>query len=109
MEILTAGMHRFPDDGNFALRAGWVALLTNNPERAYQFLQNGKRLGFPPEKLENATALLTIAAAQSGAQDDAVVYFQDLLRIDPAWADPATLDTLNWPQQLKAILGQFSR
>ena len=109
MEILTAGMHRFPDDGNFALRAGWVALLTNNPERAYQFLQNGKRLGFPPEKLENATALLTIAAAQSGAQDDAVVYFQDLLRIDPAWADPATLDTLDWPQQLKAILGQFSR
>ena len=108
MEILTTGMHRFPQDGNFALRAGWVALLTNNPERAYQFLQNGKRLGFPPEKLENATALLTIAAAQSGAQDDATVYFQDLLQLDPAWADPATLDTLDWPEQLKAVLGQFS-
>ena len=108
MEILTTGMHRFPQDGNFALRAGWVALLTNNPERAYQFLQNGKRIGFPTEKLENATALLTIAAAQSGAQDDATVYFQELLKIDPAWADAATLDTLDWPEELKATLAQFS-
>ena len=109
MEILTTGMHRFPQDGNFALRAGWVALLTNNPERAYQFLQNGKRIGFPTEKLENATALLTIAAAQSGAQDDATVYFQELLKIDPAWADATTLDTLDWPEELKATLAQFSR
>ena len=109
MEILTTGTHRFPQDGNFALRAGWVALLTNNPERAYQFLQNGERLGFPPEKLENATALLTIAAAQCGAQDDAEAYFQELLKIDPAWADPATLKTLDWPDQLKALLAQFAR
>ena len=109
MEILTTGTHRFPQDGNFALRAGWVALLTNNPERAYQFLQNGERLGFPPEKLENATALLTIAAAQTGAQDDAEAYFQELLKIDPAWAKPATLNTLDWPEQLKALLAQFAR
>jgi tetratricopeptide (TPR) repeat protein len=107
MEILTAGMHRFPEDGNFALRAGWVALLTGNSERAYQFLQTGKRIGFPEEKLENATALLTIAAAQSGAQDDAAVYFQDLLRIDKAWADPTTLDTLDWPEELKFTLSQY--
>lgn len=109
MEILTAGMHRFPEDGNFALRAGWVALLTGNSERAYQFLQTGKRIGFPAEKLENATALLTIAAAQSGASDDAAVYFQDLLRIDRAWADHTTLDTLDWPEELKFVLGQFMR
>jgi tetratricopeptide (TPR) repeat protein len=108
MEILTTGMHRFPQDGNFALRAGWVALLTNHPERAYQFLQSGQRLGFPPEKSENATALLTIAAAQSGAQDDAEAYFQDLLEIDPAWANSATLDTLDWPAQLKAVLAEFA-
>jgi tetratricopeptide (TPR) repeat protein len=105
MEILTTGMHRFPQDGNFALRAGWVALLTGNSERAYQFLQTGKRIGFPAEKLENATALLTIAAAQSGATDDASVYFQDLLRIDPAWAD---LGTLDWPEELKAVLAGFT-
>lgn len=109
MEILTAGMHRFPEDGNFALRAGWVALLTGNSERAYQFLQTGKRIGFPTEKLENATALLTIAAAQSGAQDDAAVYYQDLLRIDKAWLDTATLDTLDWPEELKFTLSQFMR
>ncbi|GAA5124839.1 hypothetical protein GCM10023212_25360 [Luteolibacter yonseiensis] len=109
MEILTAGMHRFPEDGNFAIRAGWVALLTGNSERAYQFLLTGKRIGFPAEKLENATALLTIAAAQSDAQDDAAVYFQDLLRIDKAWADTATLDTLDWPEELKFTLGQFMR
>ena len=60
-------MHRFPQDANFALRAGWVALLTGNSERAYKFLLDGKRIGFPSDKLENATALLTIAAAQAGA------------------------------------------
>ncbi len=108
MEILTTGMHRFPQDGNFALRAGWVALLTGNSERAYRFLREGQRIGYPPEKLENATALLTIAAAQTGAFDDAAVYFQDLLRIDPAWADPSTLDTLEWPEDLKFTLGQFT-
>lgn len=109
MEILTTGMHRFPQDGNFALRAGWVALLTGDSERAYRFLREGQRIGFPAEKRENATALLTIAAAQTGASDDAAVYFQDLLKIDPAWADPATLDTLDWPAELKATLSQFTR
>jgi tetratricopeptide (TPR) repeat protein len=109
MEILTTGLHRFPDDGNFALRAGWVALLTGNSERAYQFLLAGKRIGFPAEKLENAMALLTIAAEQSGANDDASVYFNDLLAIDPAWADPETIETLPWPEELKWTLRQFSR
>ncbi len=109
MEILTTGMHRFPQDGNFALRAGWVALLTGNSERAYRFLREGQRIGFPDGKLENATALLAIAAAQTGASDDAAIYFRELLKIDPAWADPATLDTLEWPVELKAVLGQFSQ
>ena len=109
MEILTTGMHRFPQDGNFALRAGWVALLTGNSERAYRFLREGQRIGYPAEKFENATALLTIAAAQTGASDDAAVYFQDLLAIDPAWADATTLDTLDWPEELKGTLAQFMR
>ncbi len=109
MEILTTGMHRFPQDGNFALRAGWVALLTGNSERAYQFLQAGRRIGFPQEKLENAIALLTISAAQTGAADDASVYFQELIRLDPAWAEATTIDTLNWPEELKATLWQFVR
>jgi len=108
MEILTTGMHRFPEDGNFALRAGWVALLTGNSERAYRFLREGERIGFPADKLENGTALLSIAAALTGASDDAAVYFKYLLEIDPAWADPSTLETLDWPQELKSVLGQFS-
>lgn len=107
MQILTTGMHRFPDDANFALRAGWVSLLTGNSERAYRFLREGQRIGYPAEKLENATALLVIAAARSGADDDAAVYFQDLLKIDPAWADPATLDTLEWPEELESTLRLF--
>ncbi len=107
MTILTTGMHRYPQDANFALRAGWVALLTGNSDRGYQFLQAGKRIGFPAEKQENATALLTIAAAQSGDYDDATVYFNDLVRIDPAWAELKTLDTLSWPDELKSVLGQF--
>lgn len=107
MEILTTGMHRFPTDSNFALRAGWVALLTGSPERAFQFLLTGSRIGYPAEKLENATALLTIAAAKSGHPDDAAVYFQDLLHLDPAWADMATLDTLEWPDDLKSVLLRF--
>ena len=107
MTILTTGMHRYPNDGNFALRAGWVALLTGNSDRGYQFLQAGKRIGFPEEKVENALALLTIAAAQTGSYDDATVYFNDLLRLDPAWAKVVTLDTLDWPDELKTTLSQF--
>ncbi len=109
MTILTTGLHRYPQDANYALRAGWVALLTGNSERAYQFLQVGNRIGFPQEKLENATALLTIAAAQSGAHDDATVHFNDLIRIDAAWAKLETLDSLAWPEELKSSLSQFMR
>ncbi|MEO5713291.1 MAG: hypothetical protein ABIT37_07365 [Luteolibacter sp.] len=108
MEILTTGIHRYPQDANFALRAGWVALLTGNPERAYQFLQAGQRIGFPHEKLENATALLAIAAAQNGANDDATVYFKDLLKISSDWENPETIETLDWPEELKATLRQLA-
>ncbi|MBC8127604.1 MAG: hypothetical protein H8M99_10740, partial [Gloeobacteraceae cyanobacterium ES-bin-144] len=45
MAILTTGLHRFPNDANFALRAGWVALLTGNSERAYRFLLTGRQIG----------------------------------------------------------------
>lgn len=107
MEILTTGVHRYPNDANFALRAGWVALLTGNSERAYQFLQTGERIGYPKEKLENATALLAIAAAQTGAADDASVYFKDLLHLSPDWEDPKIIETFDWPEELKETLRQF--
>ena len=107
MAILTTGLHRFPDDANFALRAGWVALLTGNAERAYRFLLTGQQIGYPPEKLENATALLAIAAEQTGAAEDAAVFYQDLIRLDPAWENPETLESLEWPEELKASLRQL--
>ena len=107
MAILTTGLHRFPNDANFALRAGWVALLTGNAERAYRFLLTGHQIGYPEEKLENATALLAIAAAQTGAAEDAAAFYQDLVRLDPAWENPETIDTLEWPDELKASLKQL--
>jgi tetratricopeptide (TPR) repeat protein len=107
MNILTTGMHRFPEDANFALRAGWVSLLTGNAERAYRFLLTGKQIGYPEEKLENATALLAIAAVQTGASEDAAVFYQDLVAMDPAWQDAATIETLDWPEELKASLRQL--
>lgn len=108
VEILNAGLRRFPHDANFALRAGWVALLTGNSERAYKFLLAGKRIGFPSDKLENATALLCIAASQAGAIDESSGYFEELLAIDPAWENPETLDALDWPEELKSTLREFS-
>lgn len=108
MNILTTGMHRFPNDANFALRSGWVSLLTGNAERAYRFLLTGKQIGYPEEKLENATALLAIAAVQTGANEDAEVFYQDLIALDPAWQDAATIETLDWPEELKASLRQLA-
>ena len=107
MAVLTTGLHRFPNDGNFALRAGWVALLTGNAERAYRFLLTGRQIGYPPDKLENAIALLAIAAQQTGATEDAAAFYQDLVDLDPAWQSPETLESLEWPEELKASLRQL--
>jgi tetratricopeptide (TPR) repeat protein len=108
IEILTTGLRRFPRDADFALKAGWVALLTGNSERAYKFLLAGRQTGFPPEKLENATALLCIAASQSGATGESSTYFDELLAMDPTWENPETLDALDWPEELKSTLREFS-
>ena len=104
MAILTTGLHRFPNDANFALRAGWVALLTGNAERAYRFLLTGRQIGYPEDKLENATALLAIAAEQTGATEDAQAFYNDLILLDPVWQNPETLESLAWPEELKASL-----
>ena len=108
MEILTTGLHRYPADVDFALRAGWIALLSGNSDRAYRFLLTGRQNGFPPAKLENATALLAIAAAQAGAGDDAVVFHQELIAINPAWQEAATIEALDWPEEMKSTLLHLS-
>jgi tetratricopeptide (TPR) repeat protein len=108
MEILTAGMQRFPADADFALRAGWIALLTGNPDRAYGYLLAGRRIGFAADKVEHATVLLTIAAAQSGLTDDAAALFEELTTLNPAWREPKTVEELGWPEELKATLRQLT-
>jgi hypothetical protein len=104
MEILTTGLHRFPGDAEFALRAGWIALLAGSPDRAGRFILAGKEAGLAPEKLEYATALLTIAAAQNGSVDDAAVYRNELLHLNPIWGEKATIDALDWPEEFRAAL-----
>lgn len=107
MTILTTGLHRFPNDPEFALKAGWIALLTGHADRAYRFLINARDIGIPNEKLENATAMLAIAAAQSGATEDAAAFYQDLIAIDPAWKTPTAIDALDWPDELKSTLKEL--
>ena len=107
MEILTTGHRRFPDDANFALRAGWIAMLTGTPRRAYQFLKAGQQLGYPAEKSEEAAALLVTAAAQSGALAEASLYLEDLVAIAPHWANPETIAAMNWPEEMKSSFTQL--
>ena len=109
MEILTAGLHRFPQDADFAMRAGWVSLLTGHPDRAHRFLLAGREIGFPPEKTEHALAMLAIAAAQCGFADDAAVYYQDLVGLNPEWKEQTPIDNLEWPDEMKDTLRLLSR
>lgn len=104
MEILITGMHRFPEDANFALRSGWIALLTDHADRAYGFLLGGSRIGYAPEKIENATALLAIAAKLSGADDEAAAHYAGLVEADAAWRDAKAIETLDWPDDFKSAL-----
>ena len=104
MEILNAGVHRFPDDADFAYRAGWISLLTARWDRAHTYLLAGERSGFSAEKQEKATAMLAIAASESGYSEDAADYFSQLIRIDPAWASEDPPQTDGWPPELKTSL-----
>ncbi len=108
IEILITGIHRFEGDANFALRAGWVALLTGNPDHAQAFLLKGQAAGFPDDTVENATALLAIAAVLNHDSAAALAHFHDLITIDPDWADPETIESLPWPEHLKAPLRQLT-
>lgn len=107
MEILTTGINRFGDDPAFALRAGWIALLSGNHGRAYQFLLAGLRVGFTEEEEENACLLLAVAASLAGFPEDAATHFLRLVEIEPEWEKPETADTLDWPDGLKNAIRQL--
>ena len=104
MEILITGMHRFPQDADLALRAGWIALLMDHKERAYRFLLGGQQIGYRAEKAGKAMALLAVAAHQCGAKEDASAYYVNLVESDPAWKDAKTIEALDWPAELKSAL-----
>ena len=104
MEILITGMHRFPRDSDFALRAGWIALLTDDGERAYRFLLSGQQVGYRAEKVEDATVLLAIAAMQCGAKEDASAYYVKLVESDASWKDAKSIEVLEMPEEMKSTL-----
>jgi tetratricopeptide (TPR) repeat protein len=108
MEILAAGMRRFPDEADFALRAGWISLLTGNPQQAYAFLGAGRQSGYPDDKIESALVLLMIAAAQCGESDEAIALHEEVIELNPAWADPQHIEELSWPDEFKASLRQLT-
>jgi hypothetical protein len=107
IEILGTGINRFPDDAGFALRAGWIALLTANYGRGYHFLLAGLRIGYPEDKRENACLLLTVAANLAGFPEEAITHFANLVEMAPVWEDAATVEALEWPEDLKTALWQM--
>lgn len=108
MEILLAGIRRFPGDAHYALRAGWIALLSGQDKHAYRFLLAGKQAGYAAEETERATVLLAITAARNGDVFEADAIFEELTTNHPAWSDPATIEALDWPEDLKSTLRQFT-
>ncbi len=109
LDILTSGIKRFPNDPGYALRAGWIALLTTHSGPAYQFLLAGLRCGYPDDKRENACLLLSVAAAQAGFPEEAAIHYQNLLEIAPVWTQAKTIDALEWPEELKECLRDLAR
>ncbi len=109
LNILHKGLHQFPNNGNLATRAGWIALLTGNSGEAYQFLLKGKDTGFSPDQLGESMAMLTIAAAQAGKEGEAKAHFQELIKIDPKWENSKSLDQLDWPEEIKLTLKSMMR
>ena len=108
IEILETGIFRFPDEVSFAIRASWIALLTDHPENASRYLKNATRIGLPADEVENTTALLAITHVQLGDAETAQGYLAQLIAIDPAWGDPDTIEKLSWPEPLKASLRQLT-
>lgn len=110
MEILNTGLFRFERDVSFAIRAGWISLLTNHPEEALVCLSRATKLGLPPAEIENTTALLAITHQQLGDTAAADSYLAQLVAISPKWKDAENISALPWPEPfLKALREIISR
>ena len=104
MEILNTGLFRFPQDVSFAIRSGWIALLTDHPKEALVCLTRATKLGLPPAEIENTTALLAITHFQLSDPATASSYLEQLKAISPKWEDPKNIEALPWPESFKAAL-----
>ncbi|MGJ8634796.1 MAG: tetratricopeptide repeat protein [Luteolibacter sp.] len=107
MEILRTGLFRFPNDVALAIRAAWISLLTDHPEEAAAYLTKASSLGIPGNEVEDTTLLLTITNTQLGNIETAEAHLAQLQAINPAWKDPEAIETLPWPEPLKAPLRQL--
>lgn len=107
MEILSTGLFRFPNDAPYAIRAGWIALLTGHPGEALACLRKATELGLPPGEIENTTALLAIAHHQLGDPETAGSYLAQLIAISPKWSDPESIGTLPWPEPFLTALAEI--
>lgn len=107
IEILNTGLFRFPNDTPFAIRAGWIALITDHPDEALICLTRATKLGLPPAEIENTTALLAITHSQLGDPESAASYLAQLKAISPKWADPENTAKLPWPAPLRDALHQI--
>jgi len=107
MEILHTGLFRFQNDVAFAIRAGWIALLTDHSAEALTYLTHATKLGLPPAEIENTTALLAITQSQLGDSETAESYLAQLKAISPKWEDAQNIDALPWPETLKATLREI--
>jgi tetratricopeptide (TPR) repeat protein len=104
MEILNTGLFRFPQDVSFAIRAGWISLLTGHPKEALVCLTRATKLGLPPAEIENTTALLAITHSQLDDPATASSYLEQLKAISPKWEDPKNIEALPWPESFKLTL-----
>jgi hypothetical protein len=104
IEILKTGLFRFPRDTVFAIRAGWIALLSGYTEEARDFLLHATQLGLPPDEIENTTALLLISHHQLGDTTSALSYLSQLQAISPKWSDPKAIKALAWPADFQNSL-----
>jgi tetratricopeptide (TPR) repeat protein len=107
MEILNTGLFRFQNDVAFAIRAGWIALLTDHPTEALTYLTHATKLGLPPAEIENTTALIAITHSQLGDPQSAESYLAQLKAISPKWEDAQNIDALPWPESFKATLREI--
>jgi hypothetical protein len=110
MELLFRGQRANPTDGKFALRAGWMALITHHAEQAYGIFTRVELEAYPSADKETVLALTCAAAELGGRPDLADKHFLQLIHTNQQWQREDNLNNLTWPDDVKgAIIGVSKR